>query len=204
MLPPQTPIRAIGPSGSPCTPISPRRAEDEGASAAIGGGSRTAPAADLCGAARLRWIPAPHAARRGGTTRICRAPAVVTNFREIYNDHIGRAHHGLRPRLRARTAQYRPSSSTAVAPGAARHRVVHFPRPRRLSWAWGGIGAEAARSPPASGMRVIGMTRAGEIRRLMAELHGAGPRFPLQRAYFVISPCRYASTGLMHRRAFSG
>src|SRR5205814_8822052 len=48
--------------------------------------------ADLLGdATRLRWLQAPQAAPPAGYyyPALVQHPAVVTNFREIYNDHIG-------------------------------------------------------------------------------------------------------------------
>ncbi|PYM76138.1 MAG: D-2-hydroxyacid dehydrogenase, partial [Candidatus Rokuibacteriota bacterium] len=42
-------------------------------------------------AQRLRWLQAPQAAPPAGyyTSALIAHPVVVTNFREIYNDHIG-------------------------------------------------------------------------------------------------------------------
>ena len=58
-----------------------------GAEAAFG----TLPASLLKQAARLRWLQAPQAAPPAGFyyPELIAHPAVVTNFREIYNDHIG-------------------------------------------------------------------------------------------------------------------
>src|SRR6266545_1769552 len=51
----------------------------------------TMPRELLAEAARLRWIQAPQAAPPAGWyyPELIAHPAVVTNFREIYNDHIG-------------------------------------------------------------------------------------------------------------------
>ena len=45
----------------------------------------------LRAASRLRWIQAPQAAPPAGWyyPELIAHPAVVTNFREIFNDHIG-------------------------------------------------------------------------------------------------------------------
>ena len=52
------------------------------------------PDALLARAGRLRWLQAPQAAPPAGyyTRALITHPVVVTNFREIYNDKIGRAH----------------------------------------------------------------------------------------------------------------
>ena len=51
----------------------------------------TMPPALVRTAAKLRWLQAPQAAPPAGyyTPELVAHPAVVTNFREIYNDHIG-------------------------------------------------------------------------------------------------------------------
>src|SRR5687767_9312153 len=51
----------------------------------------TIPDALLREAKRLRWLQAPQAAPPAGyyTQELIDHPVVVTNFREIYNDHIG-------------------------------------------------------------------------------------------------------------------
>src|SRR5262245_41777742 len=53
--------------------------------------SGTLPPALLRRAARLRWLQAPQAAPPAGYyyRELIDHPVVVTNFREIYNDHIG-------------------------------------------------------------------------------------------------------------------
>jgi phosphoglycerate dehydrogenase-like enzyme len=58
-----------------------------GAEAAFG----TLPASLLKHATKLRWLQAPQAAPPAGFyyPELIAHPAVVTNFREIYNDHIG-------------------------------------------------------------------------------------------------------------------
>src|SRR6185436_19978537 len=58
----------------------------DGAEAAFG----TLPDALVGRARRLRWLQAPQAAPPAGyyTPALIAHPVVVTNFREIYNDHI--------------------------------------------------------------------------------------------------------------------
>ena len=62
-------------------------AELASAEAAFG----TLPASLLKHATKLRWLQAPQAAPPAGFyyPELIAHPAVVTNFREIYNDHIG-------------------------------------------------------------------------------------------------------------------
>src|SRR6266403_1935375 len=97
MLPPQTPTTrdwakrlAVALPG-----LSVIVTEDEGAvERAVGQAEAaygTMPREFLEKAARLRWIQAPQAAPPAGWyyPELIAHPAVVTNFREIYNDHIG-------------------------------------------------------------------------------------------------------------------
>src|SRR5205807_325360 len=70
------------------------RAAEAAARAAIGRADcafGTVPADLLGHATRLRWLQAPQAAPPAGYyyPALVQHPAVVTNFREIYNDHIG-------------------------------------------------------------------------------------------------------------------
>src|SRR5258705_10256137 len=111
-------------------------------------------------AGRLRWLQAPQAAPPAGYYHddLIRHPVVVTNFREIYNDHIGAhimafvlafargLHHYLPLQLRR---EWRPAPSDTG--------VVHLPEATALIVGVGGIGSEAARLAPAFGMRVIGI-----------------------------------------------
>src|SRR5258707_1295798 len=66
----------------------------EGAEQAIGdaeGAFGRIPPALLARADRLRWLQAPQAAPPAGFyyPELIAHPVVITNFREIYNDHIG-------------------------------------------------------------------------------------------------------------------
>ncbi len=111
-------------------------------------------------AARLRWLQAPQAAPPAGYhfRALVDHPVVVTNFREIYNDHIGahvmafvlafaRAlHHYLPLQLRR---EWKPAPLDTG--------VVHLPAATALVVGVGGIGRETARLAAAFGMRVIGV-----------------------------------------------
>src|SRR5262249_14312276 len=135
-------------------------AEDEDAAARVIGQAEgafgTMPRALLAKAARLRWIQAPQAAPPAGWyyPELIAHPAVVTNFREIYNDHIGahimafvlafaRGLHVYLPRQLER--RWRPEPLDTG--------VVHLPEATALIVGVGGIGAEAARLPASFGRR---------------------------------------------------
>jgi len=111
-------------------------------------------------ATRLRWLQAPQAAPPAGYYHdgLVAHPAVVTNFREIYNDHIAahimafvlafaRGLHLYLPRQLRR--EWRPAPLD--------EGVVHLPGSTALIVGVGGIGAETARVAAAFGMRVIGV-----------------------------------------------
>src|SRR5918996_2268410 len=69
-------------------------AEDEAEAARVLAGAEAAfgtlPPALVRAAGKLRWLQAPQAAPPAGyyTPELIAHPVVVTNFREIYNDHI--------------------------------------------------------------------------------------------------------------------
>ena len=160
-------------------------------------------------AGRLRWLQAPQAAPPAGWyyPELIEHPMVVTNFREIYNDHIGahimafvlafaRGLHYYLPRQLQREWRRDPLDTG----------VIHLPEATALMVGVGGIGAEAARLCAAFGMRVIGVdarregTPAG-----VAEMHGPEALDSLlPRADFVILtvPHTPETEGFMHRARF--
>src|SRR6059036_3420188 len=169
----------------------------------------TMPDTLLHGARRLRWLQAPQAAPPAGyyTSALIAHPVVVTNFREIYNDHIGahimafvlafaRGLHHYLPRQLAR--QWRPEPLDTG--------VIHLPEAVALIVGVGGIGAEAARLAAAFGMRVIGVdARRREAPPGVAELHEpAALDALLPRADFVILtvPHTPETEGFMNRARF--
>lgn len=110
-------------------------------------------------ARRLRWIQAPAAAPPAGYyyQELIDSDVVVTNQREIYNDHIGthimafilafaRGLHRYIPHQLQR--QWRPNG---VEP------IIHLPEATALIIGVGGIGAEAARLCAAFGLTVLGV-----------------------------------------------
>jgi phosphoglycerate dehydrogenase-like enzyme len=160
-------------------------------------------------AARLRWLQAPQAAPPAGYyyPALIAHPVVVTNFREIYNDHIGahimafvlafaRGLHTYIPQQLRR--QWRPAGLDAG--------VIHLPEATALIVGVGGIGAEAARLTAAFGMQVLGVdARRAAAPPGVAELHGPDQLDALlPRADFVILtvPHTPATEGFMHRARF--
>jgi phosphoglycerate dehydrogenase-like enzyme len=161
-------------------------------------------------AKRLRWLQAPQAAPPAGYyyPELVAHPATVTNFREIYNDHIA-AHimafvlafardlHRYLPRQQRR--EWRPAPLDTG--------VVHLPEATALIVGVGGIGAETARLASAFGMRVLGVdARRKDTPPGVAELHPAEALDALlPRADFVILtvPHTPATEGFMDRKRFA-
>jgi phosphoglycerate dehydrogenase-like enzyme len=215
MLPPQTPTtREWAKRLATALPeLSVVVAEDVGeaagavaqAEAAYG----TMPRALLAQAARLRWIQAPQAAPPAGWyyAELIAHPAVVTNFREIYNDHIGAHIMAFLLAFARGLHQYLPQQlERQWRPAPLDTGVIHLPEATALVVGVGGIGAEAARLAAAFGMRVIGVdARRREAPPGVAELHGAEALDSLlPRADFVILtvPHTPATEGFMHRARF--
>ena len=163
----------------------------------------------LAKARRLRWLQAPQAAPAAGYyyPELIQHSLKVTNFREIFNDHISahimafvlafaRGLHVYIPQqLRREWRKSRENSG-----------VVHLPEATALIVGVGGIGAETARLAAAFGMTVL----ATDARRTEAPAGVAGLHKPealdalLPRADFVILtvPHTPATEGFMHRARF--
>src|SRR6516165_2597406 len=167
------------------------------------------PADVLAAARQLRWLQAPQAAPPAGFyyPELVAHPAVVTNFREIYNDHIGahimafvlafaRGFHYYVPQQMRREYLPRPLDTG----------VVHLPEAVALVLGVGGIGGEAARLCHAFGMHVVGVDgRRTDPAPGVAELHAPQNLDALlPRADFVIMtvPHTPATEGLMNRERF--
>jgi len=166
----------------------------------------TLPADLLPAARRLSWLQAPQAAPPAGWyyPELIAHPVVVTNFREIYNDHIAahimafvlafaRGLHDYLPRQLRREWKREPLDTG----------VIHLAEATALIVGVGGIGSETARLCAAFGMRVIGVdARRPEAPAGMAELHRPDALDTLlPRADFVILtvPHTPATQGFMHR-----
>ena len=163
----------------------------------------------LARAGRLRWLQAPQAAPPAGyySEALVAHPVVVTNFREIFNDHIAahimafvlafaRGLHRFIPQQSRRAWDQPPLDEG----------VVHLPESTVLIVGVGGIGAETARLCDAFGMTVL----ATDARRDgpppgVAELHPPEALDALlPRADFVVLtvPHTPATEGLMDRSRF--
>jgi phosphoglycerate dehydrogenase-like enzyme len=160
-------------------------------------------------AQKLRWLQAPQAAPPAGYyyKELIEHPVAITNFREIYNDHIGahvmafvlafaRGLHVYLPQQQRREWKKLPADSG----------VVHLPEATALIVGVGGIGAEVARLASAFGMTVIGVDeRRAEKPPGVAELHRAAALDDLlPRADFVILtvPHTPETEGFMNRARF--
>ena len=138
----------------------------------------TLPAAMLAKAQRLRWLQAPMAAPPAGYyyPELVSHQVTVTNFREIYNDHISahilafvlafaRGLHIFIPQ-QLRREWKKPAEDQGV---------VALPNATALIVGLGGIGAETARLLSAFGMRVIAVdARRTDKPDPVAELHPPG------------------------------
>ena len=162
-------------------------------------------------AQRLRWLQAPQAAPPAGYyyPELIAHPVAITNFREIYNDHIGAhvmafvlafargLHHYIPQQLKREWKKLPPDTG-----------VVHLPEATALVVGVGGIGSEVARLAAAFGMRVIGVDeRRRDAPPGVAELHrGDELDALLPTADFVILtvPHTPETEGFMNRDPVSG
>ena len=136
----------------------------------------TLPAELLAKARALRWLQAPQAAPPAGYyyPELIAHPVTVTNFREIYNDHISahilafvlafaRGLHLFIPQQSRREWKKPPEDQGVVA----------LPGSTALIVGLGGIGAETARLLAAFGVRVLAVdARRTDAPGSVAELHG--------------------------------
>jgi phosphoglycerate dehydrogenase-like enzyme len=151
----------------------------------------TLPAEWLAQAKNLRWLQAPQAAPPAGYyyPELVAHPLTVTNFREIFNDHIGahilafvlafaRGLHVFIPQQLHRVWAKPPEDRGVVALPGATALIVGL----------GGIGAEAARLLAAFGVHVLAVdARRTDKPDYVAELHPADQLDALlPRADFVI------------------
>ena len=169
----------------------------------------TMPDTLLRDARRLRWLQAPQAAPPAGyyTTALIAHPVVVTNFREIYNDHIG-AHIMAFVLAFARGFQhYLPRQLRRQWRREPHDRgVIHLPEATALIVGVGGIGAEAARLAAAFGMHVIGVDpRRREAPPGVLKLDAPDALdalLPLADFVILTVPHTPATEGFMHRARF--
>jgi phosphoglycerate dehydrogenase-like enzyme len=163
----------------------------------------------LAKARRLRWLQAPQIAPPAGYyyPELIDHPLTVTNFREIFNDHIS-AHIMAFVLAFARGLQvYIPQQMRREWKKSVGDRgVVHLPEATALIVGVGGIGAETARLVAAFGMTVLATdARRTDAPAGVAELHRPDALDTLlPRADFVILtvPHTPATEGFMHRARF--
>ncbi|HVC54514.1 MAG TPA: D-2-hydroxyacid dehydrogenase [Stellaceae bacterium] len=214
MLPPQTEttrawverLAAVSPELDIIAPETMEGAEQAIAMAEAAYG--TIPPALLKRAEKLRWLQAPQAAPPAGYyyRELIEHPVAITNFREIYNDHIG-AHVMAFVLAFARGLHvYLPQQQRREWKKQPERRVVHLPEATALIVGVGGIGAEVARLASAFGMRVIGVDeRRAAPPPGVTELHRAAALDALlPQADFVILtvPHTPETEGLMNRARF--
>jgi phosphoglycerate dehydrogenase-like enzyme len=215
MLPPQTPttrdwgkrLAAALPELDVIVAEDMARAEQAIATAETAFG--TIPPALLRRAERLRWLQAPQAAPPAGYyySELIAHPVEITNFREIYSDHIG-AHVMAFVLAFARGLQhYIPQQLRREWKRLPQDTgVVHLAEATALVVGVGGIGSEVARLCAAFGMQVIGVDeRRREAPPGVAALHRADELDALlPAADFVILtvPHTPETEGFMNRARF--
>jgi phosphoglycerate dehydrogenase-like enzyme len=215
MLPPQTErtrewgarLAAALPELDVIVAENPARAE-----AAIGTAETsfgTIPPTLLHQARRLKWLQAPQAAPPAGYyyPELIAHPVQITNFREIYNDHIGTHVMAFMLAFARGFQRYIPQQLRREWNKPAQNEgVVHLPEATALIVGVGGIGGEVARLAAAFGMCVIGVDeRRREAPPGVAELHrGDELDALLPRADFVILtvPHTPETEGFMNRARF--
>jgi len=160
-------------------------------------------------ARKLRWLQAPQAAPPAGYyyPALIAHPVVVTNFREIYNDHIGahimafvlafaRGFQHYFPRQVKREWRREPDDTG----------VIHLPDATALIVGVGGIGSEAARLAAAFGMHVMGVdARRREAPPGVVKLDGPDALdalLPLADFVILTVPHTPATEGFMNRARF--
>lgn len=212
MMPPQDPVRRgwatrVAEADIGVRVLQPETIEDAkqdivDADAAFG----ALPPEVLAKATRLRWLQAPQIAPPAGFYHpdLVAHPVVVTNLREIFNDHIG-AHIMAYVLAFARGLHYYlpQQARRQYLPRPQNTGVVHLPEAAALILGVGGIGAEAARLCKAFGMHVIGVDgRRTDLPEGVSEMHPPEELDALlPRADFVIMtiPHTPATEGLMDR-----
>ena len=160
-------------------------------------------------ATRLKWLQAPQAAPPAGYyyPELIAHPVQITNFREIYSDHIG-AHVMAFVLAFARGLQvYIPQQLRREWKKPEQNRgVVHLPEATALIVGVGGIGSEIARLCAAFGMRVLGVDeRRRDKPPGVAELHRSDELdalLPLADFVILTVPHTPETEGFMNRARF--
>ena len=161
-------------------------------------------------AGKLRWLQAHHAAPPAGYyyPELIAHPVVVTNMREIYNDHIGAHIMAFVLAFARGFHRYFPQQLRREWAKSDREDgdVLHLPEATALIEGVGGIGAQTARQAAAIGMTVLATdARRKEAPPRVAELHPPERLDALlPRADFVILtvPHTPATEGFFNRARF--
>ena len=122
----------------------------------------------LSAASNLRWLQAPAAAPPAGYyyPELIDHPVTVTNFRDIYNDHISVHILAIMLSFTKHLQLYRDQQTHSQwrrLEGAA-YNTIFLPDSTALIVGVGGIGGETARLCKALGMRVLGVDARREDR----------------------------------------
>lgn len=163
----------------------------------------------LKAAGKLKWLQAPAAAPAAGYyfKELVEHPVVVTNFREIYNDHISTHIMAFLLAFARDLDRYIPQQLRREwKPAREDSGVVHLPEATAVIIGVGGIGGEAARHCAHFGMKVIGIdARRKDRPEGVAELYGPDQLDrQLPRADFVIMtvPHTPQTEGMMNAARF--
>ncbi|MBI4640464.1 MAG: D-2-hydroxyacid dehydrogenase [Candidatus Tectomicrobia bacterium] len=159
-------------------------------------------------ARRLRWIQAPAAAPPAGYYHkdLIESNIIVTNQREIYNDHIGAHIMAFVLAFARGFHRYIPQQLKRQWEPYGVESIIHLPEATALIIGVGGIGGEAARFCAAFGMTVLGVDpRRPSAPPGVQELHRPDKLHDLlPRADFVIMtvPDTPQTRGMMASREF--
>lgn len=163
----------------------------------------------LKAAGKLKWLQAPAAAPAAGYyfKELVEHPVVVTNFREIYNDHISTHIMAFLLAFARDFDRYIPQQLRREwKPAREDSGVVHLPEATAVIIGVGGIGGEAAGHCAHFGMKVIGIdARRKDRPEGVAELYGPDQLDrQLPRADFVIMtvPHTPQTEGMMNAARF--
>lgn len=133
----------------------------------------------VAAASKLRWLQAPAAAPPAGYyfPELIEHPVEVTNFREIYNDHISVHIVAMVLSFVKHLHIYRDHQRDHLWQGlrGAEYNQIFLPESTALIVGVGGIGSETARLCNALGMSVIGVDARWEnsdARGNVHEMHG--------------------------------
>jgi phosphoglycerate dehydrogenase-like enzyme len=163
----------------------------------------------LARATRLRWLQAHHAAPPAGFyyPELIAHPLVVTNMREIFNDHLS-THIMAFVLAFARTLQrYIPQQLKGEWRRLPDDTLINLPEATALIVGLGGIGAETARLAAAFGMTVIGTdARRTDVPPGVAEMHppeALDELLPLADFVILTVPHTPQTEGMMNRARFA-